>query len=221
MNGLQKAILSSWPKPQRNTHRTLKDHQTKLNSYTGKEYGHCGLFKECPNVRTLTFTESLLSASYVLTYIIDWTSMKTCRMRLSYPDFADKAPNGFSNLPGVIRLVRAGGGNPVQVDSKTLFEPWKGLGNKQSLLFEYKQGSVLWCRQGEQLCTLWRPTLRMPVVKSTFKCFWDSSGESFRFIRHHQSWNHVIKQNKKPFFNFSHVIKKTILNKEYACVCKI
>lgn len=42
----------------------------------------------------------------------------TRRIRLSYPDFADEAPNDFSNLPGLIRLVRAGGGNPGQVDSK-------------------------------------------------------------------------------------------------------
>lgn len=45
--------------------------------------------------------------------------MKTCTIRLSYPDFEDEAPSGFSNLPGVIGLTKVGGRNSSQVDSKT------------------------------------------------------------------------------------------------------
>lgn len=53
------------------------------------------------------------------------------------------------NLPGVISLIRVGGRNSNLVDSKLILSssPEKDLGNKKSSLLDYKQGSVLWCRQ--------------------------------------------------------------------------
>lgn len=168
------------------------------------------------------------TASFILTNIIDWISMKTyvSRIRLSYPDFADEAPDDFSNLPGLITLVRAGGGNPGQILKLTpLFKPWKGLGNKQSLLFENKPGSVLGPRQRDSppLCEglLWECQLSNLILKfgglqNTGTAVGRISGSPGK--KKLKSFN--IKKTINNFFIFSMWLKN-ILNKEYAFVCKI
>ena len=142
-----------------------------MNSYTHKDCGFCRLLKEFPN-RALTFIEGLLSASYIFIYITGWTFMKSCRIGLAIPISQINLLIALVILFGVIGLVRAGGGTQVRLVLKLTLslQALKRILETSSLCC-FHINSV-WCcgiGRGGQPSIPWRPSLRMPVVKSNFK----------------------------------------------------
>ena len=91
-----------------------------------KSTGYCRIFKRMSKYKSTDI--SWMPTNHLDAYRHYWMNLATnCRIRFNQPDFAAEAPNGFSNLPDVISLIRAGEGAQVRLMLKlTLFKAWKG-----------------------------------------------------------------------------------------------